>query len=163
MNLVIAIFKSTNHVLPKFEVFIDNTLTFSLRVYGWMLPQNRELYSKFNKSFHYVTFSNVAAYVRQCILCKGISTPDPEKLLNCQKHVSPKCFNYHKYLEAPFKTNVHQDEFFVQIHVQFYLIKTSQLHVHLVILIVSNIHQKLIVNKQILINLLNYMLPYQSY
>ena len=111
-NLVIATFKSTNHVLPKFEVFIDNSLTFSLRVYGWMLPQNHQLYSKFNKSFHNVTFTNFAAYVRQFILCKGISTPDPEKLLNCQKHVSPKFFNYHKYLEASFKTNVHQDEFF---------------------------------------------------
>ena len=103
-----------------------------------MLPQNHEFYSKFNKSFHNVTFSNFAAYVRQFILCEGISTPDPEKLLNCQKHVSPKFFNYHKYLEASFKTNVHQDAFFVQIHVQFYLIKTSQLHVHLVIFIVSN-------------------------
>ena len=67
-NLVIATFKSTNHVLPKFEVFIDNTLTFSLRVYGWMLPQNHELYSKFNKSFLNVTFSNFATYVRQFIL-----------------------------------------------------------------------------------------------
>ena len=85
-----------NHVLPKFEVFIDNTLTFSLRVYGWMLPENHELYSKFNKSFHNVTSSNFAAYVRQFILCKGISTPDLEKLLNCQKHVMPKYFNYHK-------------------------------------------------------------------
>ena len=111
-NLVIATFKSINHVLPKFEVFIDNTLTFSLRVYGWMLPQNHELYSKFNESFHNVTFSNFAAYVRQFILCKGISTPNPEKLLNCQKHVSPNFFNYHKYLEASFKPNVHQDEFF---------------------------------------------------
>ena len=62
--------------------------------------------------FIYVTFTNFAAYVRQFILCKGISTPDPEKLLNCQKHVSPTFFNYHKYLEASFKTNVHQDEFF---------------------------------------------------
>ena len=128
----------TNHVLPKFEVFIDNTLTFSLRVYGWMLPQNYELYSKFNKSFHNVTFSNVAAYVRQFILCKGISTPDPEKLLNCQKHVRPKLFNCHKYLEASLKQTFTKMNFFVQIHVQFYLIKTSQLHVHLVILIVSN-------------------------
>ena len=34
---------------------------------------------------------------------KVFSTPDPEKLLNCQKHVSPKFFNYHKYLEASFK------------------------------------------------------------
>ena len=33
-------------------------------------------------------------------------------MLNCQKHVSPKFFNYHKYLEATFKPNVHQDEFF---------------------------------------------------
>ena len=86
---MIATLKSTNHVLPEFEVFIDNTLTFSLRVYGWMLPQNHELYSKFNKSFH-VTFSNFAAYVRQFILCKGISTPDPVKLLNCQKHIMLK-------------------------------------------------------------------------
>ena len=91
-NLVIATLKSTNHVLPKFEVSIDNTSTFSLTFYGWMLPQNHELYSKFNKSFHNVTFSNFAAYVRQFILCKGISSPDPEKLLNCQKHVMPKIF-----------------------------------------------------------------------
>ena len=75
-----------------------------------MLPQNHELYSKFNKYFH-VTFSSFAAYVRQFILCKSISTPDPEKLLNCQKHVMPNIFNYHKYLEASFKTKVHQDEF----------------------------------------------------
>ena len=86
---MIATLKSTNNVLPKFEVFIDTTLTFSFRVYGWMLPQNHELYSKFNKSFHNVTFSNVAAYARQCFLCKGISTPDPEKSLNCQQHVMP--------------------------------------------------------------------------
>ena len=111
-NLVIATLKSTDHVLTKFEVYIDNTLTFSLRVYGWMLPQNHELYSEFNKSFHNVTYSNFAAYVRQFILCKGILTPDPEKLMNCQKHVMPKIFNYHKYLESFFKKKVHQDDFF---------------------------------------------------
>ena len=77
-----------------------------------MLPQNHEFYSKFNKSFHNVTFSNFAAYVFHFILCKCISTPDPEKLLNCQKHARPKMFNYHKYLETSFKTKVHQDEFF---------------------------------------------------
>ena len=109
---MIATLKSTNHVLPKFEVSIDNTLTFSLRVYEWMLPQNHELYSKFNKPFHNVTFSNLAANVRQFFLCKGVSTPDHEKLLNCQKHVMPKFFNYHKYPEVSFKTKVHQDEFF---------------------------------------------------
>ena len=103
-NLVVTTLSSTNHVLPKFEVFIDNTLTCSLRVYGLMLPQNHELISKFNKSFHNITVSNFAAYVRQFILCKGISTPDPEKLLSCQRHVMPKYFNYHKYLEASFKT-----------------------------------------------------------
>ena len=137
-NLVISTLRSTNHILPKFEVFIDNAWTFSLRVYGWMLPQNHELYSKFNKSFHNVTFTNFASFVRQFIICKGISIPDSEKLLNCQKHVKPKCLIYHKYLEASFKTKVHQDEFFRSNSCAILFNQTFQLRVQLVILIVSN-------------------------
>ena len=44
-NLVYASFQSTNHILPKFEVFVDERLYFFVRVYGWMLPDNHEIYS----------------------------------------------------------------------------------------------------------------------
>ena len=101
-----------------------------------MLPQNHELYQKFNKSFHNVTFSNFAAYVRQYIFCKGISTPD--KLLNFQKHVMPNVLIIINILKHLSKQKFFKMNSFVQILVKFYLIKPFQIHVQLVILIVSN-------------------------
>ena len=71
-NLVYASFQSTNHILLKFEVFVDERLYFSVRVYGWMLRDNHEIYSMYSRSFMNVTFSNVTLYLGQLHLCNCI-------------------------------------------------------------------------------------------
>ena len=81
-NLVYASFQSTNHILPKFDIFVDERLYFSVRVYGWMLPDNHEIYSMHSRSFMNVTFSNVTLSLGQLHLCNGMQTPDPGKAMN---------------------------------------------------------------------------------
>ena len=41
--VVISCF-STDHVLPKFEILTDESLKFFIRVYGWMLHDDHEVY-----------------------------------------------------------------------------------------------------------------------
>ena len=36
-NLVIITCASNKYVLPKYEIFVDHNLSFSLRIFGWML------------------------------------------------------------------------------------------------------------------------------
>ena len=32
------------YILPKFEIHVDRSLRFSVRVFGWLLPDNRNVY-----------------------------------------------------------------------------------------------------------------------
>ena len=110
-NLVIATFMSADHLLPKFEIFIDQSLSFSLRVYGWMLPKDHEIYANVNNSFLNITFSNFVHQLKLYNLCHGISIPNTKLTNNIQKHVIPKKFNYFDYQVKLVQTNLNQDEF----------------------------------------------------
>ena len=56
-QLVIASFTSSEYVLPTYEIYINNLLNFTVRVYSWILPVDHELYLLYNSSFLNVTFS----------------------------------------------------------------------------------------------------------
>ena len=38
---------SEKYVLPEFEIFVSRDLSFSVRICGWMLPEDHELYSMY--------------------------------------------------------------------------------------------------------------------
>ena len=89
-NLAILNYVTANYVMPKFQIFIEQSLSFSLRVYGWMLTEDHELYVMHNRSFLNVTLSNFIQRLENYVLCDGITTPDPNKECSFQKHVIPK-------------------------------------------------------------------------
>ena len=68
----------------KFLLKIHYILLF---VFGWMLMDGHELYTKYQRSFLNVTFSKFIVDLAQ--LCNGIQTPDPVKALDFQKHRVP--------------------------------------------------------------------------
>ena len=103
---------SSEYLIPKFEIFVDQSLSFTLRTFGWMLSDDHELYSNYNRSFLNVTLSNFISHLNQFNLCNGLTTPDPSKELNFQKHVIPKTFNYSNYQQLLFKPRTHQDEYY---------------------------------------------------
>ena len=43
-QLVIASFTSPEYVLPTYEIYINNLLSFIVRVHSWILPVDHELY-----------------------------------------------------------------------------------------------------------------------
>ena len=101
-TLVIITSISVEHILPKYEIFVDQSLGFSVRVYGWLLPDDHELYSSFNRSFFNVTLTNFMFELSKHFFCEGITTPDPCKEINFQKHVIPKKFNYISFIPTKF-------------------------------------------------------------
>lgn len=91
-NLVYAIFKTQEYVLPKFEIFVEDSLLFTVRVFGWMLPEDHEVYKKYGRSFFNMTFSNFILELGKSQLCPGIQIPDPVKASYFQKHLTISVF-----------------------------------------------------------------------
>ena len=56
-NYAILTFLSEKHFVPKYELFVDQSLRFTLRIYGWMLPEDHKLYLKFEKSLYNLSLS----------------------------------------------------------------------------------------------------------
>ena len=61
------------YLMPKYKIFTDQSLSFSLRVYGWMLLDNHELYVTYNRSFLNMTLSIFITHLNQSILCNRIT------------------------------------------------------------------------------------------
>ena len=49
---------STEHLIPKYEIFVESSLRFSLRVFGWMLTEDHDIYTKYERSFGNVTLTS---------------------------------------------------------------------------------------------------------
>ena len=56
---------SSEYLIPKFEIFVDQSLSFTLRTFGWMLSEEHELYSMYDRSFLYVTLSNFITHIME--------------------------------------------------------------------------------------------------
>ena len=98
------------YTLPQFEIFVESSLHFYVRVCGWMLTDDHELYKKYERSFANSTLSDFIQDIEQYILCEGVTIPDPKISANIQKHVIPKTFSFLEFLNQPM-SRVHQDEF----------------------------------------------------
>ena len=107
---------SDEYLIPKHEIFVDVSLSFTVRTFGWMLTEDHELYSTYDRSFLNVTLSNFINHLMQFNLCNGIATPDPGKVLDFQKHVIPKKFDYVASQKLSNKPRKWQDEYFRSNH-----------------------------------------------
>ena len=58
---------SPQYILPKFEIFIERSLRFTIRVYGRLLMDDHDLYKKHNRSFSNITSSNFVKELDQYV------------------------------------------------------------------------------------------------
>ena len=72
-NYAILTFLSETHFVPKYELFVDQSLRFTLRIYGWMLPEDHNLYLKFETSLYNLSLSNLIREIEHLNLCVGIT------------------------------------------------------------------------------------------
>ena len=117
-SIVTALFMDGVHLVPKFEIYIFDNLTFSVRVYLWNLPSTSIIYRENSQSFQFTTLSNFIALLTSHDICPGINLDNAIKYSFIHHNV-PKI-----YLPSPSNIDIlqlHQTEFFRAESCQFLL------------------------------------------
>ena len=60
------------YVVPKFEIYVDDSLHFTILVFGWLLPDTHQIYKDHLRSIWYITLSSLMQELDLFNLCKGI-------------------------------------------------------------------------------------------
>lgn len=58
--------------LPEFEVIIDDSLGFTILVYGWFLPEDHQLYTQKLRSMNNVTVPDLLREIECQLICPGV-------------------------------------------------------------------------------------------
>ena len=68
------------HILPQIELYIDSDLFYTIRVFGWFLPETHDLYKRNKRPVKWVTISQLLKYILNYQLCQGIKGPLEQSL-----------------------------------------------------------------------------------
>lgn len=80
------------YLLPQYELFIDDSLSFTVRFYGWNLPHDHDFYIVYKRSMRNVTVSNLIAALTKRYVCPGIDNEFAAKSGAIIHHCIPKKF-----------------------------------------------------------------------
>ena len=87
-------------VAAIYEIYVEKSLQYLIRVYEWILPKDHLLYTRFNNSFENITLSNFISIIQSYVLCNGISLPEDKFSINIMQHILVKKFDFLKYSNA---------------------------------------------------------------
>ena len=74
--------------LQELQIIIDDSLGYTIAVYGWFLPEDHELYTSYLRSINNVTVSDLVREIECHLICPGVS---PNELTGeVIPHVVPK-------------------------------------------------------------------------
>ena len=110
-ELTVITIASVDTVIPKFEIFVEPSLRYTVRVFGWMLTKEHEIYTMYDRSFSNVTLSDFISQLGNYYLCPGLVIPDPKFNLTVKKHIVPKIFSFHDYDEQSMNSRVCEYEY----------------------------------------------------
>ena len=74
-NLIFELWDES-FALPRVSVTIDESLSFSVAAFNWLLPADHILYKTYKRSVCHTTVSNVLHSIQQLQLCAGIPVDD---------------------------------------------------------------------------------------
>jgi len=66
--------KNSQVTLPEIEIMIDDSLGFTIYVYGWLLPEDHELYTTNLRSITNITASDPVKSISTLFICPGGET-----------------------------------------------------------------------------------------
>ena len=81
----------TIHTLPNYEIYVDKSLNFKIRVFGWNLPNEHLIYKLHEQSVINITLSQLINLFSKYPLCLGISNVEPST--NSLTHIIPKMYS----------------------------------------------------------------------
>ncbi|XP_022803322.1 uncharacterized protein LOC111340701 [Stylophora pistillata] len=75
-------------LLPEVEIMIDDSLGYTISIFGWLIPEDHELYSRYLRSVSNITVSDLVKDVESHSICPGVI---PHELSNAViPHIIPK-------------------------------------------------------------------------
>ena len=80
--------KSSQVTLPEIEIMVDDSLGFTIYVYGWLLPEDHELYTTNLRSVTNITVSELVKSISTLSICPGVKPSELSSSI--VHHVIPK-------------------------------------------------------------------------
>ena len=71
------------HLIPHYELFVNISLSFQIRVYCWLLPTDHIVYSDSGASMKNITLTNLIAAISSNLCCKGVSYTAESLVTHC--------------------------------------------------------------------------------
>eukprot|EP00795_Rhopilema_esculentum_P015307 gene15307-6524_t len=90
-------------MIPKFELVIGNNLTYTLFIYGWLLPQSHPIYTESDQNLKNITVSELIRKIEQHKICGGIAKPSSE----LQVHAIPYKVSLQEKFNIPVNTVIY--------------------------------------------------------
>ena len=59
---------------PKYQLVIDESLSYCLTIYGWRLPDDHLIYRKYRRSVKHVTLCSLIEFVKSFQICRGLTS-----------------------------------------------------------------------------------------
>ena len=78
------------HSVPKYEIYVDDQLSFTVRVLLWNIPNGHEIYSLYQRSLNNVTVTNLINDIIKFNICPGALQIYSG---SCIEHSVPKIFS----------------------------------------------------------------------
>ena len=91
-NKVVFTSKDNIHMVPDFEIYVNEDSTFFVRVYLWKLPINHGIYTSNHHSLKNITLSNLVHVLHSYELCLGLMKDTSFLSSGYIEHVIPKIF-----------------------------------------------------------------------
>ena len=68
---------SNKHIIPKYDIVINDSLEFDCLCFGWALQDDSPLYKEFKRNIRKTSLSNLLKYVESLHICKGLQSQFP--------------------------------------------------------------------------------------
>ena len=80
------------HSCPQLEIYVDTTLSFTIRNYSWSLPDDHEIYKAYKRSVKNITLSSLISILSSYDVCCGVSDSSLFQSVHLKKHIISKHF-----------------------------------------------------------------------
>lgn len=88
-------------IVPNFKVTVDESLEFTIVIFGWLLPDDHVLYKKHYRSVRNITISELLKNITHLNLCPGVHDMKSKDLIS---HIVPCDIDTQVEYELPFQT-----------------------------------------------------------
>ena len=93
-NKVLFKLLTPRHLIPHLEIVVNDSLEFTIIIFGWILPEDHLIYKKYMRSVRNITVSNLLHEIRSYELCPGLDdNTNSKKVID---HVVPVKIDFDK-------------------------------------------------------------------